>query len=146
MGGVSYDQSLRLEPTQVAGFNQAYRGLISDSIAGALAGSQFDAWGLAWEQKFGPATYLTLEAEWLQAKVDRTIGAIDITGVTLFPVPSATFTSSGTRQQLDYHERNLGITVNQLVGKNWSGGFRYRLSERPQRLRRRPSGKWTPRT
>src|SRR5262249_11830888 len=35
LGGVSLDQSYRLEPSQVAGVNQAWRSLIPESVAGA---------------------------------------------------------------------------------------------------------------
>ena len=37
LGGVSFDQSVRLEPSQVAGFNQAYRSLIPEAIAGSTS-------------------------------------------------------------------------------------------------------------
>ena len=31
LGGVSFDESFRLEPTQLAGFNQSFRSIISES-------------------------------------------------------------------------------------------------------------------
>src|SRR6185436_4146190 len=40
--GVSLDQSVRIEPSQVAGFNQAWRGLIPESVAGAQAGARIE--------------------------------------------------------------------------------------------------------
>ena len=36
LGGVTFDESVRLEPVQVAGFNQAYRTVISESLAGSV--------------------------------------------------------------------------------------------------------------
>jgi outer membrane receptor protein involved in Fe transport len=42
LGGVSFDQSFALEPTQVAGFNQAWRSLIPESVAGANSGARFE--------------------------------------------------------------------------------------------------------
>jgi outer membrane receptor protein involved in Fe transport len=36
MGGLTYDESVRLEPSQLAGFNQAYRTVISESLAGSV--------------------------------------------------------------------------------------------------------------
>src|SRR5262249_25593308 len=77
--GLTFDQSFRLEPTQVAGFNQAFRTVLPPSI-GSFAGVTRDQGGLALEQKIGSGTYLTIEAEWLETRGDRTIGAFDVTG------------------------------------------------------------------
>jgi len=41
MGGVFFDNSVRLEPTQIGGFNQAFRSLIPESVAGLVPGSSF---------------------------------------------------------------------------------------------------------
>ena len=41
VSGATFDESIRLEPTQVAGFLQSYRSLISESLIGAVAGSKF---------------------------------------------------------------------------------------------------------
>ena len=37
LAGVSFDQSVQLEPNQVAGFNQVFRSIISESIVGSVA-------------------------------------------------------------------------------------------------------------
>jgi hypothetical protein len=42
LGGVSFDQSFRLEPTHVAGFNQAYRSIIPEAVVGANAAPKFE--------------------------------------------------------------------------------------------------------
>ena len=39
LGGLFQDSSVRLEPTQVAGFTQAYRSLVPESVAGPIAGA-----------------------------------------------------------------------------------------------------------
>ena len=49
VSGASFDESIRLEPTQVAGFLQSYRSLISESLIGAVAGSKFKTFGLSLE-------------------------------------------------------------------------------------------------
>ena len=36
MGGVSFEDSVRLEPVQLAGFNQSFRTLISESLVGSV--------------------------------------------------------------------------------------------------------------
>src|SRR5206468_9594033 len=38
LGGLFYDQSIRLEPTQIAGFTQAFRSLIPESAVGIVPG------------------------------------------------------------------------------------------------------------
>ncbi|MBC8096562.1 MAG: TonB-dependent receptor, partial [Akkermansiaceae bacterium] len=76
LGGVSLDQSVRLEPSQVAGFNQAYRSLIPESVAGAAAAPTFETWALSLEQKLGKSTFMGLSGELLSSKVDRTIGVV----------------------------------------------------------------------
>jgi outer membrane receptor for Fe3+-dicitrate len=122
LGGVGFDQSFRLEPTQVAGFNQAYRSLIPESVVGAISVPRFETISVALDQKFPTSTYFGVQAELLHSKVNRTLGTVDISG---FP---PTFNDSSTRQHLDYYERNLSFTFNQLVGKYWSLGARYKLS------------------
>src|SRR6185503_17836799 len=39
LGGVFFDTSVRLEPTQVAGINQAFRSLIPESVVGLVPGT-----------------------------------------------------------------------------------------------------------
>src|SRR5205085_2456055 len=121
LGGVSFDQSFRLEPTQVAGFNQAFRSIIPESIAAANANADFETYGVSLEQKFPTATYVGLSLESLNSRVRRTVGifqAID------FP-PAA---RANAREHLDYEERMLALTVNQLLGDEWALGTRYQLS------------------
>jgi outer membrane receptor protein involved in Fe transport len=121
LGGVSFDQSFRLEPTQVAGFNQAFRSLIPEAVVGANAGARFENAGVALEQRFGSGTYLALSGEWLESEVDRWVGVYDFVPFTITP--------SQTREELDYRERSLAVSLHQLLGKNWALGARYRLSQ-----------------
>jgi tetratricopeptide (TPR) repeat protein len=126
LGGVSYDQSFRLEPSQVAGFNQAFRSLIPESVAGANAAEKFETWGVALDQKFPTGTYVGVSGEWLESDVDRVIGTFDLPS----PLPAVEpfFSQSGTPESLDYRERSLFVTLNQLLSDEWSVGVRYRLS------------------
>ncbi len=121
LGGVSFDQSVRLEPTQVAGFNQAFRSLMPESVVGSVPGAKFETFGLSLQQKFKTGTYLGLEGQLLNSDADRTIGAVDL----IFP---PTYVASSTRQNLDYQEQNLIFTLNQLFGDGWSLGTRYELT------------------
>ena len=122
LGGVFYDTSVRLEPTQVAGFNQAFRSVIPESVAGLVPGSKFETFGLALDQKFQTHTYLSIAAELLKSHGSRTVGTLDAFGPLLLDVPS------GVRQTLDYQEKSLTVVVNQLLSKEFALGAGYRLS------------------
>ncbi len=124
VAGASLDQSYQLEPSQVAGFVQSFRSLIPESVAGANVGAKFETYGLSLEQKFHTGTYLGLSGELLNSEVHRTVGSFDaLTDELNFAIPS------GLREHLDYQEQSLLVTANQLVGREWSFGARYRLSQ-----------------
>jgi outer membrane receptor protein involved in Fe transport len=126
LSGASLDQSYQLEPSQVAGFIQNYRSIIPESIAGANAGAKFETYDLSLEQKFRTGTYLTVSGEILDSTVNRVDGLFSydpFSVVQLFPVPS------GLREDLDYQEKSLQFTANQLLGKEWALGAKYRLSQ-----------------
>lgn len=125
LGGLFYDQSVRLEPTLIAGFNQAYRSLIPESAAGPVAGSEFETWQIGFDHRFRSRTYLVWEAAFLKSDAGRQLGVLDYLayGTIFHSFPSQ------TRQTLDYEERSMSIAVNQLLGASWSLGIRYRLSE-----------------
>ncbi len=123
LGGVSFDQSFQLEPSQVAGFNQAWRSIIPEAVAGANAAPKFETWGLSLEQRVGRGTFLGLSGEWLHSEVGRKLGAFDLLAT------SFTISPSQMREHLDFDERTLVFTFNQLVGNHWSFGARYRLSQ-----------------
>ena len=53
--------------------------------------------------------------------MDRLIGAYNLDAFAITP--------TSTRENLDYRERSLLITLNQLLGDEWSVGARYRLSQ-----------------
>jgi Tfp pilus assembly protein PilF len=124
LGGVGAEQSLRLEPTQIAGFNQAFRSIMPESLVGALSAARFETVGLAVEQRLGLGTYLGISGEWLQSDAAPVIGTYT---QVVNPNPDP-FVKSSTRQHLDYDEHNLLLTFNQLVGREWAFGVRYRLS------------------
>jgi len=128
LGGVSLDQSYRLEPSQVAGFNQAFRSIIPESAEGPASAPKLDSWDLSLEQKFGRGTYLGVWGQLLKSEVDRVLGVIE-NGPIGPPgplVPRGDY-PSGTRQSLDYWERSIGASAYQLVG-DWSFGGRYKFS------------------
>lgn len=120
LGGVYYDTSVRLEPTQIGGFNQTYRSIAPESVIGLVPGTEFETFGLAFDQKFPTGTYLTLAGEILYSYGERGVGAYDIGGTTVDSV--------NLNQTISYRERALSATVGQLLGEHWSLGARYRIS------------------
>ncbi len=124
LGGFSLDSSVRLEPTQIAGFNQAFRSLIPESVAGLVPGTRFETFGLGWNQKFKTGTYLLVDAELLKSDAARAVGILTNSN----PFAPIADSPSSTRQSLDYREESLAVTLNQLVGKEVTLGARYRLT------------------
>ena len=130
IGGVSFDQSVGLEPNQVAGFNQVFRSIISESVVGSVAAPTYDTAGILIEDRFPTGTYVGLQAVFMQSEVDRVLGTFDL---FLTPPPPPIFldvpiVASSTPQELRYEEQDLLVTVNQLVGDEWSFGVRYQLA------------------
>ncbi len=123
LGGVFYDASVRLEPTEIAGFNQAFRSVIPESVAGLVPGSRFETFDLALDQKFSTRTYFSVVGELLDSHGSRTVGTLDAFGPILLDIPS------GVRQNLDYRERSLTFNLNQLVGEGFAFGTTYRLTD-----------------
>ena len=124
LGGLYFDDSVRLEPTQIAGFVTSYRSLIPESSAGLLAGADFETWGVGFDQKFPHGTYAGISAELLKSDGQRSAGAY--TNSTFLAIPDS---ATQTWQSLDYEERSLTAYVSQLLGEEWATGARYHLSK-----------------
>lgn len=123
LGGLFYDGSVRLEPVQIAGFNQTYRSLIPPS-EGALSGAQFETFDLGFKQEFGHGTYGWVQAQWLQSKGSRGGGVFDYA-----PLAEDYSSSSQIQERLKYEEQSLVVSLSQLVGREWTFGVRYKLSQ-----------------
>jgi outer membrane receptor protein involved in Fe transport len=125
LGGVSADESYRLEPAQLAGFSQAFRTLIPESIASSVAAPSYETAGAALDLKFSTQTYLGIQAEFLQSEVDHVVGVFEYSG-SLPPPP--VMTPSSTPQRLEYEEPSVTVTLNQLISDYWSIGAQYRFT------------------
>jgi tetratricopeptide (TPR) repeat protein len=124
LGGVFFDNSIRLEPSQVAGFNQAFRSVLPESAAGLVPASEFETFHAGLDYMAPTRTYIGLEGEILRSDAVRTIGVL--TNEPFFPfLPD--FTSS-TKQSLEFEERSALLSVNQLLGDEWAIGARYRVT------------------
>lgn len=126
LSGFGSVQDDRLEPTEVAGFNQAYRSLIPESVVGDTSGSRFDTFDLSLEQKFDSGTYLSLSGEVLYSHLRELQGAFVFLANSPLNFPTYPL---GLSEALSYRERSVAFTADQLLGKQWSTGARYRVSQ-----------------
>ena len=135
LGGVTFDESVRLEPVQLAGFNQSYRTVISESLAGSVETPEFTIWGGRLEGELPTRTWWGIDFNVIEQEVDRTIGVFTGYDTPLFAVEPAYFVH-GMPQRLSYRERSFRAVVNQLIGDQLALGASYRLtrSELEQRL------------
>jgi Tfp pilus assembly protein PilF len=120
LGGASLEQSYQLEPSEVAGFNQLFRSIIPESVEGENAGARFETWNLALEQKIGSNTYFALIGQLLHSTVDRQSGDTIVAGSTY---------ASTTPEHLDYYESDFQATADELLGRCWTVGLSYQLSD-----------------
>jgi hypothetical protein len=125
LGGVFFDNSVRLEPTQIAGFTSAYRSLIPESVQGLVPGTEFDTFGVGLDHTFATRTYLYLQGELLKSDGERTLGLL-VNSDTTVPIAD---TASSTRQSLEFEERSLAAGLNQLLGESVALGSRYKLTD-----------------
>lgn len=123
LGGVSYDESIRLEPTQLAGFPQTFRTLISESLAGSVEVPRHDVAALGFDLKLPTRTYLSAEGIFLRSAVDRRTGAFEFDALRV-PV----VLPGGTDESLRYEERGVRLTVNQILGAEWFLQGRYQFT------------------
>ena len=123
LGGQNFDQSVRIEPTQVAGFQQTFRTLIGEPTVAQNGAAKDETYGLSLEQKFSTGTYLALTGEILKSKISQTVGVFDnLPDIYDNAIPG------GLNQDLNYQEESLQFTANQLLGRDWALGTQYRLS------------------
>jgi outer membrane receptor protein involved in Fe transport len=123
LGGFDLDQSVRLEPTQLAGFVQVYRNLFPNSLVGSVGGAEFETGDASIEYRFTSGTYLAASAQLLRSSADHDVGAFQ----------RDLFTSQGPAVQLNeslrFEEGSFNFSAHQLLGDLFSLGVRYHLSD-----------------
>lgn len=125
LGGVFFDNSVRLEPTQIAGFTSAYRSLIPESVAGLVPGTEFDVYGAGLDHSFDTRTYFYLQGELLKSDGTRTLGLL-VNSDQNVPIAD---TAASTRQTLRFEEKSVALGINQLLGDEFALGCRYKLTD-----------------
>ena len=125
LGGLYFDNSIRLEPSQIEGSTSAFRSLLPESTEGLVPGSQIETWTLGFDQSLPSETYFGLGAELLKSDGARDVGAFT-NSIPFIPVPDG---AAAARQTLNFEELSFSAYVNQLIGRCWSAGGRYRVSQ-----------------
>ena len=123
LGGMSYDESVRLEPTQLAGFSQSFRSLISESLVGSVEVPHYEIAGGALDFRPWENAWLSLQGEVLREKVDRETGLFNYDFSGLPPA-----TPANTREELDYREFNARVIFNQIIGREWFFEAQYQFT------------------
>jgi Tfp pilus assembly protein PilF len=124
MSGLVNDSSTLIEPSEVAGFNQAFRSLIPESAGGygTPPATRFETWGLGADHKFPTGTYVDIEGQLLTSRGNQLIGAWNS------PIPLAPTSVSDLPQTQYFQEKDAFASVSQLIGKELSVGARYTLT------------------
>ncbi len=124
LGGVSLDDSYRLEPTELAGFVQTFRSVIPESIVGSVSAEDVQLEGLALDLKFNHGTFAGLEAQNLDSTVRQTIGDFLFPNTPVFQP----FAPSTTPQSFNYYEQSFSASINQLLPDGFVAGLSYNFT------------------
>jgi outer membrane receptor protein involved in Fe transport len=122
--GSDLGQSVRLEPTHIAGLIQTFRAPVPFSYVGALDGADLQTAELSWEGRFHD-TYLSLGGQWMEAERTRRLGLFLSDTNVGYPLSP---TLSLIREHVQFHEYAFDTSVHQLINEEWSFGARYRLA------------------
>ncbi len=110
--GISYDESIRLEPSQLAGISQTYRSLMPVSEVGPVEGHRFSSYGVAIDVTISKRAYAGLH--WLGANSSATR---DTGYLELIPIDqNSRYSSFQAEETLDYREHTVGGWVGALLG------------------------------
>ena len=121
--GLDVEQALQIEPSQVAGFNRTYRTIFPQAVVGTVVGAHAETFGLSLEKKFGRSTFVSVAGEILGSDGKRTRGVFD-----LYPNDAFYGVPGILEERLEYTERTVSITFDQLLSDEWSVGARYGVS------------------
>jgi hypothetical protein len=123
LGGASFDESFTLEPTELAGFNQSFRSVISESLIGSVAGPRYQVLGGAMDLKLQSQTFLTLQVQSLESDLHEDVGAYY--HLARLTVPPPNFEPGTAPEELRYHEPSVSLAVNRLLGPYVASGVSY---------------------
>ena len=92
-------------------------------MVGSFSAESFETWGIGLQHRFPTRTSLDVTAETLTSDTTQRQGTFDLP--TTFPFD---ISPGETRQNLDFREHSLTLTLSQLAAELWSFGAQYRWS------------------
>ena len=122
--GGNMEQSVRLEPSQVAGFVQSYRNLFPEGVVGGIAGARMEAADLSLEHRFPTRTYVAVGGEWLHSMASHDVGVFQRNSANLPSGPDLQ-----EEERLRFQERSLTVSLHQLLSDWFNVGARYRVAD-----------------
>jgi hypothetical protein len=124
LGGVSYDESVRLEPTQIAGFDQSFRSVISESLVGSVEAARYQVSGGAIDWRVRTNLWFTLQGQNIREQVGQQTGnlLLDFASAT----PSVSVQENAT--QLHFTENSFALTLNSIVQRDWFLQAQYKFT------------------
>lgn len=125
LGGVSLDESIRLEPTQLAGFSQSFRSLASESVVGSVELPAYESAGLGLDFKLGTRTWLGLSGERIDTEVNRVTGYLENDNTR---PPGQHTLPLGTRESINYVEHRVAATLDHNLAEEWFAQLQYRFT------------------
>jgi Tfp pilus assembly protein PilF len=125
LGGITYDDSVRLEPVQIAGFSQSLRNLAPETITSSLEAPAFETIAVVLDLKLPKRFYVGLNAELYSAEADQRFGAFRY----FYAETPPNIRPSTERNEIEYSEPSVAFTVNRLVGEEWSLGASWKFSQ-----------------
>ena len=146
LSGQHYEQSIRIEPTQMSGFLHAYRNIVPAGVYGTYPGEEQQIAGLAFDKKINNKSFLTISAQSIESNGLTKSGALSV-----YPDWWDKEEFDGMRIEndttlLDYEEKSILISYNQLIDPFFYLGLNYQLSFASLEMgwREVPSELWEP--
>ncbi len=113
IGGLTFEESFRLEPVQFAGFTQGVRSLIPEAVGANSAAPKFDVDGLGATLKWAGRFYLDIEGTERRSETPQAQGIFAFTQLVR-AAPRL------IQSQLGLRERQLSVNAFWIITPQWS--------------------------
>ncbi|MBL9137551.1 MAG: FecR domain-containing protein [Verrucomicrobiales bacterium] len=117
LGGVAFEQSVRLEPVQVAGFIHGWRSLMPES----LPAQSMETFGLAYDHRFPTRTWFSAEIGLDEASSEDRAGVVRVRS-------RAEEFAGWMTEEVEYRRYRARAEVHQGIGDQWVIGIGYAYS------------------
>jgi outer membrane receptor protein involved in Fe transport len=125
LNGLYFDNSFSIQPNQLAGFNQAYRNLVPQSVVGLVPAAEIQSYGSGLDFR-SPSGNIFSGIEFVVSSSDAQRGVGAMTNSTGLPIPDTHLTLD---QYLEFTENRLSAYFNHIVGSYVTLGMNYTLAD-----------------